>query len=168
MLVYIVYIIYIIVAGVVVNLRQRTGAQRDGQQGVQRRQHFFRIKGFGEVAVKAGRPQRRAAVGDGQRAGGEDGDGAGGGIALELLHHAVAVQLGQLQIADDQVGQRAARQRHDLFAVVGLQRLVAEGRQQVDHQLHVGLVVFDDQYARAHRASVDYRGRRGAALYLLL
>jgi choline kinase len=66
-------------------------------------------------------------------------------VGLERGHHAVAVELGQVHVADDQVRQLAPGSRHARLAIAGRQRRVAEGAQQIHHQLHVGGVVFDDQ-----------------------
>jgi hypothetical protein len=50
-------------------------------------------------------------------------------------------------IADDQVGHFAASHFHAFLAVVGQERLIAEGTEQVHHQLHIRRVVFDNQDA---------------------
>jgi len=52
-----------------------------------------------------------------------------------------------VHVADDQVGYFTARYFHAFLAVVGQERLIAEGTEQVNHQLHIRRVVFDNQDA---------------------
>ena len=74
------------------------------------------------------------------------------GIALQLvvlldpLGDFEAGNLGQLDVHQDQVGPVLARQLQRLHAVLGLQGVVAVGFEQIVEELHVELVVLDDEH----------------------
>jgi hypothetical protein len=100
-----------------------------------------------DVAVETGRQQLFAVAHHGQRRHGQCRNILQFRVLLQLRHHAIAIEFGQVHVADDQVRHFAARGFHAFLAIMGKQRLVAEGAEQVHHQLHVGGIVFDDEDA---------------------
>src|SRR5437764_5451490 len=109
----------------------------------QKRLHIDRLRNV-PVTSRLKKPVLVAAHGVcGQR---QDGDLARALVALELLHHAQAVDAGQVNVHQDQIDRlAAARHRHRLLAACGLHDLISPLLQEELHELHVHLVVFDHQ-----------------------
>ena len=73
--------------------------------------------------------------------------------------HVEAGHFGQLNVHQDQIGQMLAGEREGLDAVARLQRLIAMRLEQITKQLHVQLIVFDDENGFGHRAASGPVGR---------
>src|SRR5262245_23908636 len=90
----------------------------------------------------------------------DDRDAAQLRVLLEPLGDLEAGDLGQLDVHQDEVGPVFARQSHRLEPVLGLERAVAVRLEQVVEQLHVEVVVLNDQHCLAHRLLTLGRTRR--------
>src|SRR5665213_1596722 len=81
---------------------------------------------------------------------GDHGDGFQLGVVLEPFGHFQARHFRQLDVHEDQVGPVLAREIERLDAVAGADGLVAVRFQQVMEELHVELVVLDNQDGLRH------------------
>src|SRR3546814_2192996 len=66
----------------------------------------------------------------------------------------------ELDVHEDEVGSMFPRDRQGLDAVARLQRPVAMGFQKVVEQLHIELVVLDDEHCLRHTTSSDPADRK--------
>src|SRR5215469_2906935 len=66
-------------------------------------------------------------------------------VFLDPFGHLEAGHLGQLDIHQNQVGMMLARQFQRFHAILGLQNVVAVRFQQIVEELHVQVIVFDDE-----------------------
>src|SRR5216683_3188729 len=72
-------------------------------------------------------------------------------VLLDPLGHFEARYLRQLDIHEDQIRVMLARELQRLHAVLGLQRIVTMRLQQVMEQLHIKVIVLDDENSLGHR-----------------
>ena len=83
------------------------------------------------------------------------------GIGLDPAGHLVAVEAGELDVHQDQVGALLLRRRDPFLAGHRLDQLEAGARQEVAQDAPVVLVVLDDQDALAHAHSACRSTRTG-------
>ena len=81
---------------------------------------------------------------------GDDGDVAQFLVVLEPFGDFQTADLRQLDVHQDEVGLVQPRQGQRLQALPGLQRLVALGIEQIMKELHVQLVILDDEDFLGH------------------
>src|ERR1700674_12511 len=81
-------------------------------------------------------------------------------VLLQPFGHFESRHLGKLDVHEDEVGTVLAGQRQSFHAVPRLQRLVAVRVEQVVEELHVQLVVLDDQNGLRHWPRPRRFGRR--------
>jgi hypothetical protein len=123
----------------------RATALRARQEDVEFGDKSIGFDRLADVTIEAGQQQPFAVAHHRQRGHGQHRDVLQGRVAFEGIEHAVAIEPGQVDVADDQLRQRRARGRHAAGAVDRHQGCIAERRQQVHHQLHIGGVVFNNQ-----------------------
>jgi hypothetical protein len=110
---------------------------------------LLQVDRLAEERVEAGGGDR-AAVGGRYRSSERDhGNAAGPRVGADLPEGLDAVDAGQLDVHQHQIGLFFLRQLHALLAGDRFQRLVALGLQHVAGELHVLVVVLDDQH-RVH------------------
>src|SRR6185436_9084173 len=130
-----------------------------GEEGL----HVDRL---GDVAVAAGLEEAVLVAAHGVRGQRQDGDLPGAVVALHLAHDREAVHAGEVNVHQDQVGGRVglAGDRQRFLAAGRLDDVVAALFEQVLDELHVHVVVFDDEDGSIHHAGpvrgVYYAGGR--------
>src|SRR5579864_9372484 len=85
----------------------------------------------------------------GEGSDGDDRDRAEIVILLDPFRHLEAGDLGQLNVHEDEVRMMLAGELQRFHAVLGLQRRIAMGFEQIMEKLHVEIVVLDDQHPLA-------------------
>ena len=119
------------------------------EQALHGLEEFLQVDRLADEAVEAGGGDL-AAIGRHHRGGErDDRDARASRIGAQLPQRLDAVDAGQLDVHQHEVGLLLDRQAHALLAGHGLERVVALGLQHVARELHVLLVVLDDQ-DRAH------------------
>jgi hypothetical protein len=87
---------------------------------------------------------------------GDDRDGLEIVIPLDPLRHLKAGNVRQLNVHDDEVRMVLTRQLERRHAVLGLQRSIAIRFKQIMKQLHVEVVVLDDENPLAHERNLVF------------
>ena len=98
----------------------------------------------------------------GERGDGDDGNGPQIRIVLEPFGDFEAGHFGQLDVHQDQIGPMLAREVERLDAVARPHGVVAVRFQQIVEELHVELVVLDDQDGFGH-PPIPHQPRRASA-----
>ena len=141
-------------------------------EGFDARDEFLHREGFGEVVVGAGF-EAFDAVAD-FAAGGEDEDARGAGGGAEAGEDGEAVERGQAEVEDDEIGRRGERGAEALGAVgAGLGGVIA-AHQRADDVTGEPEFVFDDEDAHEDGKTVsgfavpgsEFSKRRRARPYL--
>src|SRR5580700_187362 len=109
-----------------------------------------RIDRLADITIKTGREYLFAIANHSQSGHRYQRSATEVGIALERARYAVAVQLGHIDIAYDDVGPFAERDRHGILAIIGRQSHMAEGVKKIPHQFEVLRIVLDHEYAAHH------------------
>jgi hypothetical protein len=128
--------------------------------------------GLGDISLAAAFPNSLFVPLHRESCDGYDGNVPQAIVFLEPLRHIQAGNLRKLDIHDDQIGAMLPRKRDGVYSVPRLQRLVAMRLKQVVEELHVKLIVLDDQNGLRHvafarfRRKVLGRGRRFPGLPL--
>src|SRR6185312_4869949 len=120
-----------------------TPSVQEPLDGLQEIGHRYRL---GDIGLTAAFADLFLVALHGKGGDGDDRDRLQGIILLDPFGDLEAGDLRQLNIHEDEVRMMGARQLERLHAVLGLQRRVAVRLQEIVKQLHVEIVVLDDQY----------------------
>ena len=75
------------------------------------------------------------------------------GMVFELRRDPIAIERGEMHVADNEIGHLAACEGDACLAVGGGEHRVPERPQQVGHQRQIRLVILNEEDARGHTAS---------------
>src|SRR5215469_16944083 len=81
---------------------------------------------------------------------GDDGDRAEVVVLLDPFGHFEAGDLGKLDVHQDEIGMMLPGELQRFHPILGLQRHVAVRFQQIVEELHIEVIVFDNEYPIAH------------------
>src|SRR5712691_7485297 len=71
-------------------------------------------------------------------------------VATYLPGYLEAIELGHVQVAEDEIGFLASGKLQAFLAVHGLERRVPESVKEIRHEVEVFRVIIKDKYARCH------------------
>ena len=129
--------------------RRFDGRRRSPHQRLHAREQFGKGEGLGEVVVAAGLQAAHAIVHGVARA--EDQHRHVLAAPAQRVDQREAVETGQAQIDDGDIGPYFDREREAALAIAGHVHREARLVQAVRHELGKGLVVFDDEGSHEER-----------------
>jgi hypothetical protein len=113
----------------------------------------LRVNRLGQVAVETGGENPFAIAGHGKRGYRNQWNGGSDGLLAETARELEPFDIGKVNIADDEIGREPAALVDAVLRGFSGEHTVAEGSQQIAHQLAIGGLVVHNQDASACHAT---------------